>query len=257
VPLVSGRSFGPAAANEAVVNQAFVRTYLRDRVAVGLAIGLGDCPGTRLTIVGVAADHTDQPRVAATPMIYVPYQLLGPAEPMTFTMRSRGDEATIMPAARAILADSGLQLGSDLWTGVEYRDRTFNDVRTLTSLLTILAALALGLSALGIFGQVAAAIRRRRREIGLRMALGARPPHIVAVIARPSAAAVAAGAALGVALALLAAPVLNALLFKVPAGDLVSIAAAILAICGSAAVAAAWPLHEALSTDPATTLRSE
>jgi predicted permease len=257
VPLVGGRGFGPAATHEAVVNEAFVRTYLHDRVPVGQAIGLGDCPGTPLTIVGVATDHTDQPRVAATPMIYVPYRLLGPAEPMTFTLRTRGDESAIMPAVRTILADSGLQIGSDLWTGIEYRDRTFNDVRALASLLTLLAAMALGLSALGIFGQVAAAIRRRRREIGLRLALGARPPHLVSAIARPSASAMAAGAALGVALALLSAPVLSALLFEVPAGDPISLTLAILAISISAAIAAALPLHEALSTDPATTLRGE
>jgi putative ABC transport system permease protein len=129
--------------------------------------------------------------------------------------------------------------------------------RFSTTLLGGFAALALALAAIGIYGVISYGVGQRQREIGIRMALGARPGDVQRNVLGESAKLAAAGSAIGIAGALLLTRYLQTLLYQVSATDPAVIALAACAL-GAVALAAAWlPARRATSVDPAVALRSE
>jgi putative ABC transport system permease protein len=109
----------------------------------------------------------------------------------------------------------------------------------------------------GIYGVLSFAVSRRKREIGVRMALGARPFEIAGLVLRESAALTITGLALGAVGAFTLARLVSKLLYGVEPGDAVSFAIAAAVLAGVAVIAAAVPAYRAASVDPASTLRSE
>ena len=141
-------------------------------------------------------------------------------------------------------------LDMDVETGI-------SSERMLGYLSTLFAALTLLLSGIGLYGLLASAVVRRRREIGLRIALGARSRDIAVLFGRESAALVFAGVAVGALLAFACGRVLQGVLFGVAATDPPTMAGSILVLTAVALLAAAMPLGRAVRIDPMFALRTE
>ena len=129
--------------------------------------------------------------------------------------------------------------------------------RILGYLSTLFAGLTLLLAGIGLYGVLASAVARRTREIGLRLALGARGRDVAALFGRETATLVLAGAALGGLLASTCARVLEGVLFGVAATDPLTLAASVAVLAAAAALATATPLWRAARVDPLVALRSE
>jgi ABC-type antimicrobial peptide transport system permease subunit len=129
--------------------------------------------------------------------------------------------------------------------------------RLTASLASIFGALAAALAAIGIYGLLAYVVAQRRREIGIRMALGARPADIAEMIGLQALWMVAIGIAAGLAAAMLTAPLVNALLYGVAPLDPASFAYAAMFVLLVAAAATAFPAMRATRIAPASALRQE
>jgi putative ABC transport system permease protein len=177
---------------------------------------------------------------------------------MALLARTGGDPGAAAGAVRAALRDTDPDVAL-------YEVRTMGEVRKATTwgerffgrTLGAFAAVALFLAALGVWGSVAHAVARRKREIGIRMALGARPEQVVSLLAGRAIRAAAAGLALGLLLSLGAAMALRGLLFQVPAFQALPFAAMGLLLLGVVGLASFLPARRAARLDPATVLRSE
>jgi ABC-type antimicrobial peptide transport system permease subunit len=129
--------------------------------------------------------------------------------------------------------------------------------RHRTQLLTILGGLGLVLAMVGVFGMTAYSVARRTREVGIRMAFGARPTDAVLAIVRDAAAPLAAGVGLGLLVAYLIAPVLGSFLFQTAPRDPVAFGSAALALAVAGLLAAWIPARHAARVNPVEALRAE
>ncbi len=134
---------------------------------------------------------------------------------------------------------------------------TYKNPRFQTLVLTSFAAMALGLTVLGVFGVVATLVSARTREMGIRVAIGATPQSLVHLFLRQTLVPVAAGLALGLLAARWLARLAEAQLFKVDAHDPATLAMAAAAVVGSAFIAAYLPARRAARVDPVVVLRAE
>ena len=267
IPVVSGRDFnqgdrvgGPLVA---IVNQAFVRRYRLEGRPVGQTIRLGSPDGeTRYEIVGLVGDAVyTSPRDGMVATMYVPL-----AQRASWTFWSSvlltvsaepGQRAAVERELATTLARTDPTIAFTVRTFDQFIDATMTQERLVAMLSGFFGGLALLLAAIGLYGIVAQAVRTRQSEIGLRMALGARPVEIVHLVFRRVGVLIAAGLALGVIGSLWAGQFVAPLLFQVEARDPATFsgAAGVLAAVG---VLAAWvPARRAARLDPAAVLRSE
>ncbi|HEY0776767.1 MAG TPA: FtsX-like permease family protein, partial [Gemmatirosa sp.] len=168
-----------------------------------------------------------------------------------------GDPAAYVPAVRRVLAelDAGAPLGMatpmrELWAASMAR------VTFTTALLSVAAGMAVLLAAVGLYGTLAYVVGLRRREIGVRMALGARAAQVRGLVVRQSAWLAVVGVALGLAGALVATRLLRSLLFEVAPGDPVVLSAGVALVGGVIALASYVPARRATRVDPTETLRA-
>jgi predicted permease len=267
--IVEGRDYEPAdrapgAARVAVINRALARRFFPAGDALGkrLKPGFGDrIPW--LTIVGVASDaHNggmDQP---PRPELYLDLDQAGHAgfssSLSNLIIRAEGDPLALAPSIRAAMREI------DPLTPL-FRLRTMNEViqatmsrpRFLALLLTILSGMALLLAAVGIYGVIAYQVAHRRREIGVRLALGADRSSIVRLVLGAGLRLVATGIALGVVGALALTRLMQGLLYEVSPLDAPSFIASA-AVLLTVAAAACWlPTLAATRVDPMIALRAE
>jgi ABC-type antimicrobial peptide transport system permease subunit len=158
---------------------------------------------------------------------------------------------------RRVISEFPTAVGGDVTTGIEYRDRTLTQIRALSGLVAFFGTVAVLLSCLGLYGMLTFAVNRRTAEIGVRLALGARVPHVIRAVALHVLLAVVAGVALGAVATAVAAPVVSAILFRVSPTDprILSVSAALLLSAAAAAMVA--PLVRACRTNPLEALREE
>src|SRR5262249_23249638 len=153
---------------------------------------------------------------------FVPYAHMSGknASPANFVVRFTGTEAAITAAVRATAReiDAGLPL-TNLRSQVAQIDRLFTQERLFAQLCSVFGALALVLSAVGLYGLMSYAVLRRTGEIGLRMALGARPSNVLAMILRESITLVAIGIVAGLAAAWGATRWVSSMLFGLSSTD--------------------------------------
>ncbi|HMB55229.1 MAG TPA: ADOP family duplicated permease [Thermoanaerobaculia bacterium] len=268
---LAGRSWtaGPAAAGEAVINRALARRFFGDeQAALGRRIDAG--PERDFRVVGVVADsHYLSPQLEPQPRIY--QRIAGDGRyrsTLSMAVRGegaggggRGDEAAAGVALEAI-SSTLAQLDPELVprsaeTLAASLDRVMAPQRSLALLLAAFAGLTLVVSAVGLYGVLTFAVRRRLREIGIRMALGAAGSRIVAGVVARGLALVALGIGVGLVLAALAGRFVEGHLFGVTATDPASYAAVAAVLVAVALVACAAPAGRAVAVDPARVLRSE
>jgi putative ABC transport system permease protein len=243
-----------------VVNLALARKYFTGADAVGKRIAYGR-PQDRapwITIVGVVADEQqDALDKAAQPQVYSPIRQQM-QNPMTFVVRSALDPASAIAAARAEVqaVDRDLALTS-VATLEQVVAEAIGDHRFRAVLLAGFAGIALFLAALGIYGVLAYAVSQRTRELGIRLALGAKRQELFAMVVRQGMRPVMAGGILGIAGAAASSAVVKSLLFGVAALDPATYAVAVATLAAVALAACAIPARRAMRVDPITALRTE
>ena len=232
-----------------------VRQLLVETSVLSAAGGIG---GVALSfwIVGVVADARDRAvRSGPADAVYV-HPRQGPPSGMTLLARAGDDPERIVPALLALAGSIDLRmpitsvhaLDVDVAAGI-------SSERMLGILSTLFAGLTLLLSGIGLYGALASAVVRRTREIGLRIALGARGLDIAVLLGRETMALLFLGAVAGGLLALACARVLQGVLFGVTATDVPTLAASLLLLGAVALLATAAPLRRASRVDPMVALR--
>ncbi len=282
LPVVAGRAFSDSdragGPQVAVVSRAFVEAAwpgTSPSRALGRRFrhGAEDAPWS--TVVGVAEDVANQTfSESVDPMVYLPWAqhyrpevrlVVRAAASGTPETGAAGSDAGIATAARAAATtraavDELRRLDPDLAVGPiqglpEVTDVSRTPQRVAAGLATGLGLVALLLASMGIYGLVAFAAVRRRREVGIRMALGAEPGEILRGILRRELTAVLPALAVGAGLALLAARGLRGLLYGVGPADPLVLAGSITLILAVIATAALVPARRSAATDPAEALR--
>jgi predicted permease len=258
VPLLSGRLLeerdGPDAAPVAVVNATAVRELFENENALGRRFGFSLEESSELEIVGVVQDvKYANVREAAPPTIYLPYLQGDDVGSMTFEVRTATDPRAVVPAVReAVRAlDANLPL-MDISTQSEQIERRFSQERFFAVSYSLFGALATLLAAIGLFGLASYNVARRTNEIGVRMALGARPRDVVRLVLGESLTLVAVGIVLGLGVTLAAGRFVRALLFDLAPTDAVTLAVAVVVMLGVSAVAGYLPARRASRVDPMT-----
>ena len=240
-----------------IVNDSFARRYFGSaQAAIGARIRTGRLSGTWVPIVGVVSDvRTVSLDKAPEPEFYK--VVTGTSIPaMMVAVRTPGDPLAIAAAVREAVwsVDRSVPI-ADLQPMRTMVGTTLRQPRLLLTLLGAFAGTGLALSIVGVYGVVAFAAIRRRREIGIRMALGADSASIVALMVKESAGYGAAGLVAGVALALAASRTMRGLLFEVPATDPWTYATLAVTVAAIVLIASYAPARRAGSINPADLLR--
>ena len=268
IAIVRGRAFGPddqeSSAPVTVVSEALARKVWPGQDAIGKRIRLSGRDMPWITVVGVARDV--RPEALSEPPKPT-YYLLAPQfarmsgvadQAVTFVLRTGGDPAALTNAARGAIAEID-------------RELALNNVRTLESVVTSSVARprfaasvlgAFGLSALvlavvGVYGVLSYAMTRRRHELAVRMALGARPGQVRRLVMGSGLRLAAAGVAAGLVVAVAGGRVLTALLYEVSPTDPATLVAVGLMLLAAAAAASWLPAWRATTVTPAEVLRGE
>lgn len=257
-PVVAGREFALSddgdAPKVAVVNEAFVRAHLGGRDPLGLLVGL-ERPEYR--IVGVVGDVRHiHVREAPAPTWYVPYEQRPGLKHLDLVVRTAGDPEQAIAGVRAAIGAVDPRVALfEVRTQQAQLDDLLVSEWILARLAAVFAAIVTGLAALGLYGLLSLAVSQRRRELALRLALGAPPATLLAGVTRDVGRAIAAGLACGLVAAALLGRQAEALLFRVPAIDAASLLIAAGILIAAVAGGAAWPLWRATRIDPVTALR--
>ena len=269
IPLISGREFneGDRFGSESVVivNQTFADRLFPGRDPVGLRMAwTGDVlrftpiSGDWRTIVGVAGDTRDGGLEAEPePAVYLPFaQSL--AMGGTLVVRARDDAGALVPAAtrivRRIAPTAPIE---DVMTVPQIKDLGVAPRRLNAALISSFGILALIIAAVGIGGVLAFSVRARSNEIGIRMSLGADRRRVQRMVLKEGGALLAAGLALGTGGAVLAARVIQGLLFGVAPYDPATYLA-VVAVMSAIGLGACWiPAARAARVDPVIAMRAE
>jgi predicted permease len=261
IPLVDGRDFrvddDSAHTPVMIVNEAFARHFLSGRTALGVRVhGWGKW----FTIVGIAADVkiyrlTESP----TPYFYVPVrQVYRPEYGYTFVVRSVASvDQTVRTIERAVASVDRSVPVYGAMPLAEYVAAPLRVSQTAVRLLGLLAAVSLFLAAIGLYGVVSYSVAQRAKEIGLRVALGARRADVLRVVAAQAAALLAVGLVIGLAGGLALGRVVASLLFAVSPADLAILSAAVGTMTLITIAAVGVPARRAMRVDPAVVLRGE
>ena len=261
VPLRRGRALtdadGTFAPAVTVINEAANRTYFPNDDPIGQQIFLW---GTLRTVVGIVGDERSRGLAEAPPpALYLPLDQAPPANgDLTILMRTTGAPEALAPAVRAAVhaIDPGLPA-----FGIEALERTVgrsvSQQRFTMLLLGGFAATAIALALIGVHGVLSYLVARRRRELGLRLALGAAPREVVGAVVWEGVRLTSLGVGLGLGLALVGGRLLRGLLYGVSATDPTTLGLVGLVVFTAAAVASWIPARRAARVDPITALRSE
>ena len=254
IPIVRGRVFTDDEIDAALVTESTARRYWPGQDAIGRAITMD---GVRRHVVGIARDaQISQAQAALSSYMYLP-PTRGAQRSISVLARTRVDFDGFAAAVRAETS----RMDASLVVKVQPLSANLGLLQTLSqitaSVAGMLSLLALSLAAIGVYGVVAYVVSRRRREVGVRMALGAGARDVQRMILRQTLRPVAIGVVIGVAVAAAIVRLLQAVLFGVSPYDPIAFIGAPLVMLAIAAAGAVLPTRQALRVDPMSVLRSE
>jgi predicted permease len=274
IPLKEGRPFAESeAAGSIIVSESLARKFWPDRSAIGAQLRFTHAKEWK-TVIGVAGEvrQMDLDDAHGAYEWYLPLRTPLQAAPVppetasatetiveyrTFVIRADDPPTVVGQARRAV---HGVDPNVVIWK-VDQVDHLFAEAvarpRIVLLLMSVLATLGLVLAAAGIYGVLSYLVTQRRREIGIRLALGARPQTIGRLILRNGLGLTTAGLMMGLAAAWGLVRVMRTLLYEVEPSDPASMAMVTVVLLAAAAVASWWPARRAMRVDPASLLREE
>ena len=262
VRLVDGRFFTdddrPETPSVAIVNETFARRYWPGLRAVGRTFRSRIADGPEFQIVGVVSDHkVNTIGEPPTPFLHLP-RAQRPNSYSAIVARTRGDAAQLVrDINRELLAlEPNLVFVENQTMRAEVGTTLF-PIRASAWLVGLVGAMAMLLAAIGLYGVIAYSVARQTREIGIRMALGARPSTVLAQVMRHGLLVAAAGLIVGAALATAAARLIAGALYGIGTGDPVSWLSAVVLLLSVSALANFVPASRAARVDPSVALRTE
>jgi len=252
IPLAAGRSFTSAdVANKTVlVNEAFARLYWSDANPVGKTILFQN---NEAEVVGVVRDSYSFALDHVEPLIYHPFGG-APFVPKVLLRAENPGEAEAVKAIVRQLDPRARTLTTPL---TESMERATAPARMGAQLAAVLGIFALALATIGMTGVFGYIVQQRTKEIGIRMALGARAPQVISLVLGGTARALFAGLAAGFVGAIAIARLLTNYLYGVSPFDPRAYAAVALVLAAAGLIAAFWPARRAAKIDPMTALRCE
>jgi predicted permease len=260
IPLLSGRTFAStddsSAERVVVITEGLARRLWPRGSAVGQRIYWGGTTGRTRTVIGVVRDIRDHDLDAVPPpILFVPYaQVQLPS--MTIVVRTAAGMASVAPAMRQAARDLDPLLPPPPIDDVAAsRAQSTAGPRFNLSMLAAFAAIALALAATGVYAMVAFTVSARRREIAVRMALGADGARVARLVVRNGVGLAIAGVAAGTLAAFLVTRVLSGLLYGVTPTDPLTFAGAAALLVVVAALACYIPARQASRVDPVSILR--
>jgi predicted permease len=265
IPLVRGRLYTrdaqPGTPKEIVVSREFVKRFFPNEEAIGKYIDLGwSVDGDRRggVIVGVVGDVKQTGLGQETePLLYLPYAQ-APLPSLRVVLRASISPASLTKPARAALRVVDREL--PMFAIKPLRDYVAGSIesqRFYAMLLSVFAAVALMLAAIGLYGVIAYAVSQRTHELGVRVALGATSRRIAAMVVGQGLTLSAVGVVVGIAAAFLLTRVLRALLFDVSILDPITFGAVALLLVLVATLASYLPARRASRVDPLIAMRGE
>ena len=259
VPLMNGRDINDsdteAAPAVAIVNETFAKRLMPGGNPIGHQLGTK----VRRTIVGVVKDSkyrsVDEPPI---PMAYYPYTQVGGMSHLEVEVRVKGTGTSLLPSIeRAVHSiDPNLPLENPMMQQAVF-EQSYSSSQMFSRLSAFFGLLAAFLVAIGLYGTLAYRLGRRTAEIGVRIALGARPMEILWMLLRESLQVTAAGLAIGLIIALICAGLMESLLFGLKPRDPITFAAAFLTVIFVSLSASFLPARQAASIAPVQALRME
>jgi putative ABC transport system permease protein len=265
VPLLAGRVFtdrdGQDAPRVVIINEALAKKFFSGEDPIGQKLAFDKVPDSASiwrTIIGVVgSEHqgsmTDDPQIE----IFAPVAQASRSS-LSVVLRTESDPASLGPALRRLVKemDPALAIGT-MKTMSVVRSESLARQRFLTTLLTAFASIGLLLALVGVYGVMAQLARRRSREMGIRIALGASAPHIEWMVVGHALRLVVVAVLVGTVVALLTTRALSALLYHVAPVDPITFVVVPLLLALTAAVATWLPARQAGRADPAVVLRGE
>jgi predicted permease len=262
VPIVEGRAFSnddrPETPRVAIVNETFARRYWPGESAVGKTFRSRVSDGVEFQIVGVSADHkvitVGEP---PTPFLHVA-RTQRPSSYTTIIARTRGDATALLrDMRRELLALEPNLVFVENQTMEAEVGATMFPVRAGAFVVSIVGGVAMLLAAIGLYGVIAYSVARRTREIGIRLALGARPASMLTLVMRQGLMVAITGLAFGFVLATIAARAIGSMLYGIRTSDPVSWIAAAAILLGVSAIANIVPAWRASRVEPSRALRMD
>jgi len=262
VPLLQGRDIAdqdtPTSARVVIVNETFVKKLLPNTNPIGHQ--LGDPKKHPYTIIGVARDSKyrnvkEEPRA----MAYYPYTQKDDAAPtLQVELHTVRDPLALLPSVERAVheMDPDIPLEKPMTQAAVFED-SYAQQRLFARLAMFFGLLAALLVGLGLYGTLSYRVSRRSTEIGVRMALGAQRPRVLAMVLRESLLIAAIGAAIGFPLAIITGRLMSSMLFGVEPYDTMTLCAALAGVVAISVFSGYLPARRAASIDPMRALRTE
>ena len=261
IPLIRGRFFdqhdGFNSPHVAVITESLARLRWPKQDPIGQTIQFGNMDGflQLLTIVGIAGDtHEYGLEEPPRPTVYVNL-LQRPRTDFSVVMHTQSESASVIATARAILREEAPDVPPRFRTFTQIYSASLGSRRFNLTLVVLFAITALLLAVAGVYGVVAYGVAQRTREIGMRMALGARSADVLRLILTQGLTTTLIGVAIGVAGSFATARTIQSLLFGVKPTDpltFIAVAASLVAVAG---LACYIPARRATKVDPMVALR--
>jgi putative ABC transport system permease protein len=263
IPLIRGRIFderdGADSPHVAVISESLARDRWPNQDPLGRTIEFGNMDGDLrlLTIVGIVGDvHEYGLDAPPRPTVYVNL-FQRPRGAITVTMLSDSDTRLVTSAARGILQDLNPEIPARFRTFSQVYSASLGSRRFNVILIGFFGIVALLLATAGVFGVMAYSVSRRTREIGVRVALGARSGDVLSMILNQGLRTILIGVAIGIAGSLALTRTVESLLFGVTPTDPLTFGAVTLLLVGAALLACFIPARRATKVDPMVALRYE